>query len=148
MDFESAKLAISVVAVLVSLTALAISFFASRRTAIAGSRPVLVFEYDASSGWHVRNIGNGAALDVVVAQKIIEGDWIAPVRIPPLRKYGEFILSWCLHVNDKGLGARYLDVEQRQYWSHCADDLTRTGRGNIFPRWPRETIKRHWNVRS
>src|SRR5688500_15333335 len=102
---ENIKALVAVLAVFVSITSLVISIYVSRRSTVVGRRPVLVFDYDGVIGWRVRNIGVGPALNVIIAQKEVGGGWFNPVRIPPLAKDGDFVLSWCLHVNDTGLGA-------------------------------------------
>lgn len=145
MTPDDIKTLISSVAVLVSVTALVISLFTTRRAAIAGRRPVLVFDYDSDIGWRVRNIGSGPALNVVVAQKQVGGGWFNPVRIPPLATDAEFILRWCLHVNDTGLGAIYSDVGNLPYTSTCGNDLSITRSGHSFPKWSEQEIGRHWN---
>lgn len=136
---------LSGIAIGISATALIISLFTTRRTAIAGRRPVLVFDYDSEIGWRVRNIGSGPALNVVIAQKKDVKGWFNPVRIPPLSKDAEFSLRWCLHVNDTGLGAVYTDICDLSYTSTCGDDLSATRPGCIFPKWKERDIGRHWN---
>lgn len=145
MTPDDIKTLISGVAVLVSITALVISLFTTRRAAIAGRRPVLVFDYDSTIGWRVRNIGSGPALNVIVAQRKVGGEWFNPVRIPPLARDGEFTLRWCLHVNDTGLGAVYSDTGSLPYTSTCGNDLSVTCSGHALPKWAEHEIGRHWN---
>ena len=108
-------------------------------------KPVLVFEYDGDSGWILRNVGAGPALNVVVAQKRVGGEWFNPVRVPPLSKDGKFILQWRNHVDTTGLGAIYTDTEQLAYTSTCGNDLSKTFDGTLFGPWPEPMIGRHWN---
>ena len=74
------------------------------------------------------NIGGGPALNVLVAQKKMGGEWFNPVRVPPCQEDGEFILRWLDHVNTTGLGATYTDFEDRPYTSTCGDDLSQSFR--------------------
>jgi hypothetical protein len=136
---------LSLVAVTVSLFTFAMNYAYTRRNAILGRRPVLVFEYDGRRGWILRNVGAGPALNVIVAQKRVGGEWFNPVRIPPLAKDGEFVPAWLVHVNDTGLGATYSDVESLRYTSICGDDLTHIHKGKRFGGWTEAQVGRHWN---
>jgi hypothetical protein len=121
----------------VSTLALSVSAVALLRNAVNWARPVLVFVYDGTRGWVLSNIGNGPALNLVVAQKRpgISGrdGWFRPVRVPPLAASHEAVLDWLQHTNDTGLGVEYEDVEGRKYCAHCGADLTRIRRGPLFP---------------
>jgi hypothetical protein len=145
MDPEDIKTVVSVVALVVSVMALVISMIATGRTAVAGRRPVLIFDYDSERGWRIRNVGNGPALNVIVAQKK-DGEWFDPTRIPPLAKDAEYVLRWCLHVNDTGLGSTYTDVADMAYTSSCGNDLSTTRLGHHLPRWSEPEIRRDWKL--
>jgi hypothetical protein len=69
--------------------------------------------YEGKTGWIIRNIGGGPAMNVIVAQKKPRGEWFNPVRQPPLAKDSEFLPVWLGHVNTTGLGATYSDYEDR-----------------------------------
>jgi hypothetical protein len=129
----------------VSVMSLTISYLSSRKTSITGIKPVLVFVYDEEKGWILQNIGNGPAMNIIVAQKRVGGEWFNPVRIPPVSKGTEFILTWLGHVNDTGLGATYTDFQDRTYSSTCGNDLSRTFEGNKLRVWKEQEIGRHWN---
>jgi hypothetical protein len=130
-----------------SLATAALSFVLTywnySRTALRSMRPVLVIVYE-NDAWHIQNVGNGPALDVLVAQKIPNGPWIRPVRIPPQSKDGGMHLHWLNSMNDKGIGARYRDVEGRWYTSTCANDLTALAQGDKLQEWTEAEIGRHW----
>jgi hypothetical protein len=136
---------ISVVALLISGLSLAISFWNNRRSAITGRKPVLAFVYDHESGWLLQNIGNGPALNVIVAQKEVGGQWFNPVRVPPVSKDGTFVCRWLGHVNTTGLGATYTDFEGRPYSSVSGNDLSRTFEGHKLPVWEESEVGRHWD---
>ena len=72
---------LAIAALVVSLLSIAISAFASRRTDLRARMPVPVFVYHTQTGWILRNVGNGPALYVIVAQKA-GGDWLGPKRVP------------------------------------------------------------------
>jgi hypothetical protein len=133
------------IAIIVSCLTFGLSFWFTWRSGVSAKRPVLVFVYDASTGWILRNIGLGPALNVTIAQKRVQGEGFNPVRVPPLAKDKECILRWLGHVNTTGLGATYTDYENRAYTSTCGDDLSRTFRGVQFGPWPEQGIGKHWN---
>jgi hypothetical protein len=93
----------------------------------------------------LRNVGNGPALNVLVAQKRIGGDWFNPVRVPPLAADGSFVPTWIRHVNTTGLGATYIDVDGRKYSSVTGNDLTEMHSREIFGPWKEADIGKHWN---
>lgn len=129
----------------------AVSFIAGHRlaarSAVVAVRPVLVFEYSESEGWSLRNVGNGPALDVVVQHRWETGGWTGPVRVPPLAPDGTFIAAWIGHANVRGLGSSYSDIEARPYSSTTINDLTSTHEGNTLPKWPEQSIGKHWNAK-
>lgn len=136
----------------VSLVALAfsiVSFFLSYRLSVEASvtsvKPVLVFEYDGGKGWILSNIGNGPALNVLVAQKRVGGEWFNPVRVPPLAAASSLVPSWLGHVNTTGLGATYTDIDGRGYSSVTGNDLTQIHDGRTFGPWSEDQIGRHWD---
>ena len=104
-------LIVSGLAVAISALSLWIGSRHQRSSDQSGRMPVLVFQYDGRSGWLLRNVGNGPALNVVVACKHVEGPekgrWFRPVRLPPLSRDGELLLTWLGHGGDFGLGATY-----------------------------------------
>jgi hypothetical protein len=136
---------LSSTALLVSIVTFTLNYRHTRRSAVLARKPVLVFEYDAHRGWLLRNVGAGPALNVIVAQKPVGGDWLNPVRVPPLSRDGSFALEWLNHANTTGLGASYTDTEQMPYTSTCGDDLSEVISGTIFGPWPEAEIGRHWN---
>ena len=135
---------LSIGAFIVSVISLTISILNNRRSAITGIKPVLAFVYDKDKGWIIQNIGNGPAMNIIVAQKQVNGAWFNPVRIPPISKGAEFIPVWLKHVNDTGLGALYTDFQDRVYSSTCGNDLSRIFDGNRIQRWQEEEIGQHW----
>jgi hypothetical protein len=142
------KTILSGIAVIVSVFTFGLSFWFTWRSAVAAKRPVLVFVYEPSTGWVIRNIGGGPALNIVVAQKRIGGKWFNPVRIPPLAKDKDFVPLWLHHVNTTGIGATYSDFEDRPYTSTCGNDLSVTTSGTKFGPWSETDIGRHWNQKK
>jgi hypothetical protein len=139
------SISLSATALVVALTTFALNYRHARRATVLGRKPVLVFLYDNDRGWILRNIGSGPALNIVVAQKRVGGEWFNPVRVPPLPKDGEFIPVWLHHVNTTGLGATYTDFENTPYTSTCGNDLSQVFDGIKFGPWRDTEIGRHWN---
>lgn len=138
---------ISALALVVSVGSFALSYNLSRESAITSVRPVLVFQFDENEGWSVRNVGNGPALDVIVAMKKDDkADWTQPMRIPPLAKDGEFSLKkWDIYTPARTLGATYRNIQEKVYSTTCTSDLSKTHEGNVLRTWPDTEIVRHWN---
>ena len=136
-----------IAAVVISVISFLLSFRLNMRSARSDIRLVLAFVYNGESGWHLRNIGSGPALNVTVAQKNVENkEWFNPVRVPPLEEESRFLLKWLGHVNNTGLGVVYEDFQGRTYSSTCGDDLSRIfrGRGEI-PKWEEHKIGKYWS---
>jgi hypothetical protein len=95
---------------------------------------VLVFVDDREElCWVLRNVGNGPALNVVVAQREQEYGWFNPVRVPPLAKDGSFPIRWLGRWNDGGLGATYADFEDRRYTSTLGGEISYIYEGDLLP---------------
>jgi hypothetical protein len=137
---------ISIVALVVAILSFALPFWHSWRSHKAEIRPILVFLYDTDKGWHIRNVGDGPALNVLVVRKQPQGQWREPVRVPPVSSGDSFQLRWMKHTNTDQLGASYEDFEKRPYSSVCRKDLTDIDDGNILPRFEPETITAHWQM--
>jgi hypothetical protein len=135
------KTVFAAVAIAVSLGSVAVTIFIYQRTAMAARKPVLIFEY-SKDGWLLRNVGNGPALNVVVARKNPGADWFDPVRVPGFATDGLMRLHWCAHDNEHGLGASYEDSASKPYTATCGDDLSRVFDGNRLPAWAR--VDQHW----
>jgi hypothetical protein len=130
---------IALLAFIFSLLTFWLTYNHGLRATILSYRPVLVFEYDDKDGWILRNIGNGPAMNVIVAQGLRESEeirqlraprtqseyekWFNPIRIPPLAKDGHFKLSYLNKVNTTALGASYEDTDRKKYVSKCSNDL-------------------------
>ena len=145
MDKNNLSVVFSITGLLVSLVTFYLNYSATEKNTTVTRKPVLVFEYQDNIGWTLRNVGAGPALNVIVAQSLSNGTWINPVRIPPLSKDGNFVLTWLGHVNSTGLGATYYDIEQLPYSSTCNNDLSKVIIGHSFGPWKEADIGKHWN---
>jgi len=137
---------VSAAALVVSIGSCTLSYNLSRQSAVTSVLPVLVFQYDRNSGWSLRNVGSGPALNVLVAMKKDDrADWTQPMRIPPLSKDGQFSLQkWPFYGSARMLGATYFDVQQRRYSTTCVNDVSSINEGNVLKVWPDAEIRRHW----
>ena len=129
---------------ILSSLALLVSFFSYQLAAVRGVKPVIVVSYSSESGWYLKNIGSGPALNVLVAQRHESAGWFCPVRVPPLGQGDELHLSWIRYTNVRWIGATYTDIDGRKYSSKCADDLTKITAGSMFPHWSEKQLGRAW----
>lgn len=134
----------------ISATAASLAFVAAvyfnRRSDLRVVRPVVVFVYRDDGFWYAVNVGNGPALDIVVAQHLPNKPWEKPVRIPPLGKDREFRLHWLDDDNIHALGTTYSSFDNLRYTSECKNDLTTVRRGDRFPRFGE--IIQEWRLRK
>jgi hypothetical protein len=139
-----------------------VSFLVSLHTAsVAGRRarmPALVFVYDTDyKQWVLRNVGNGPALDVTIAQRNPDTkQWYNPVRIPPLSRDDQFLVWWLNPTRDFGLGARYHDMIvgdsralRHVYVTRTGNDVSKIYQGRHskridMPTWDDAEVTRHW----
>ncbi|TLP52405.1 hypothetical protein [Microbispora triticiradicis] len=149
--------ALSIAALILSAVTFMLGYRASRATERRSRMPVLVFVYDNEDGWTLRNVGNGPALNIEVAQKVVTGErpgyWAHPVRIPPLGRDGKIALSWLAHDNLHGLGAVYEDflgadegTSGRVYTVTCGNDRNVVRPGRHLPRWAEKEITAKWRT--
>ena len=137
-------LVVSMLALLFSIISFGLSYRLNANSAVNGEKPVLVFEYDAVSGWIIRNVGKGPAMNVLVAKKEPNADWFDPVRVPAIAVGSTFAPKWLGHLNTKGLGILYEDTTGRPYTSVTGNDLTKIETGHRFGPWTEAEIDRHW----
>lgn len=138
-----------------------LTFGLAQRTARAADRrsriPVLVFVYDPSGRWLLRNVGNGPALNITVAMKVNheDHDWKNPTRIPPISRDREFQLTWLHDYDVAVLAASYDDFlsadnsgKSREYTVQMAYDLNRVVPRRELPRWELTDTLAHWQRES
>ncbi|MFD9030833.1 hypothetical protein ACFVZW_06710 [Streptomyces sp. NPDC059567] len=157
-------LIVSILAVLVSLGSLAVSYASSRRSHM----PVLQFMWESGQGgigepkWWLVNVGTGPATNIVVAQaertsltRGLNGEqWFNPVLIPSIPVGGKLALTWLGGTMglECGLGASYTDAEKYFYTTKCGDDVSMFFVGLHLPRWPllklngSKAVKTWWGV--
>lgn len=138
----STELGIAIAALLFSLISFVLSFWQSVETFRAQIRPVVVIEYDTRKGWVLRNIGNGPALNILVAHRK-QGGWRNPVRAPALPVLKQFRLFW-LEAPD-AIGVAYEDFRGRRYGTSVTGPVSRLPNRQLLPSWPDAEISPHWD---
>jgi hypothetical protein len=142
----SSALFISVVSVGIAFASLVLNVVLSQRASVRARKPVLVFVDDPEQGcWVLRNVGNGPALNVLVAERQ-RGHWFNPVRVTPLGKDSSFPLTWLGRVNTSGLGASYSDFEGGRYTSTLGAEIAKAYESDRLPQWEEKEIKRYWEL--
>jgi hypothetical protein len=129
-----------------SASALLLSLLSFRLTDVRNVKPVLTLTYENDSGWTLNNIGNGPALNVIVAERPGGGSWQQPVRVAPMAAGGRIPLRWLKQTNVKSLGASYTDIDGRRYSSLTSEDLTDINSENIFPKWNPADVRKQWEM--
>jgi len=141
------KFWLPVAAIVFSVVSFSLSFWQTLQGAQSSIRPVLVFVWE-DTGWHISNVGSGAALDVVVAQSDNTTDWTKPVRLPPLGVGRAVPLRWLGKCNVRALGVTYRDFEGRKYTTKTWDDKERLSLDHALRQWDPKTIKLWWELAS
>jgi hypothetical protein len=130
-------------ALLISVATLGVTYrswqLADRRSRL----PVLVFLDSPGPRWRLKNVGNGPALNVVVAQKLRHDDtgWVEPTRVPALGRDEELPLTWLAGGgNVDVLAATYADLvgadgrgRGRTFTTLCAHNVNIVKPGTGIP---------------
>jgi hypothetical protein len=136
---------IAIVSLLFAAVSFVVNFSIAHRAAVRARKPVLVFVDDREHQcWVLQNVGNGPALNIVVAMREFN-TWFNPVLAPPLAKDGAIPLTWLGRANT-GLGATYSDFEDRRYTATSGGEYSRTYEGDRLPKWDDEEVRAHWTL--
>ena len=111
--FESVKVAISLLAFVVSI----IAWHTAQASLERQRRPILVFDHSQARGWSVRNVGAGPALNVVIARKSAQGEWDCAVVVPPIASGQDHTLHWLSAEFNDTLACDYADYRGVLYGS-------------------------------
>jgi hypothetical protein len=142
----TAATVISLISLAIAGTSFVVNYVITQRATVRARKPVLLFVDDPDRQcWVLENVGNGPALNVLVAQRQ-GGRWFNPVFAPPLGKDSAFPLTWLGRVNVTGLGAAYTDFEDRSYTSTLGGERSRTYEGSLLPDWSDHEIRRYWQA--
>ena len=139
------------IALVVSLVVFVDNRVRELRAARLARQPALVFVWDhPTSTWLLRNIGNGPALDVVIAQRI-EAIWGHPLRMPEMPVEGtetvprRWMEKWSAN---PGLGVRYRSITGEAYSTRTGDDVSEITTGRDILTFGDAEIEPHWLYRS
>jgi len=148
------ELVLSVAALLISTGTLGLTYRAWQLTDRRARIPVLVFVLVREQGWVLRNVGNGPALNIIVARQAQHGDteWLEPTLVQPLAKDAEAPLRWLVEDMDVAvLGATYQDFAGadrsgagRTFTAICANSLSSVAPGRHLPDWPAAAVEPGW----
>lgn len=106
--------------------------------------PQLVFIWSESTGWVIRNDGNGPASNVVVAHRLhSENEWSEPTSLYDIPKGEKVWICWVGHNPDK-LIAVYSDMNHRSYTSFTDEDRTTISDGDSVRTWKGSEVRRVW----
>ena len=121
---------ISSLSLLLSLCALVVSVVLFRKTRQGTVQPMLVFaRRDDDKLWHLQNVGNGPALNLVVVEGHRAEGWATTTNCDAPAAGGSIALSW-LKIASK-LGAAYTDVYGRPYHTICEQYRNRITPGKL-----------------
>jgi hypothetical protein len=140
-----ASFVVAILALMLSVINFVVTLLLTIRRDVASIRPMLVFTYRAE-GWHIENLGNGAALDLMFHRLLAESV-TQNVRLPTLGKGATFCLHFARHDNKQAFVATYRDADGRPYSSCSRRDLSTTRKGfeverSVDP----ATVKRWWEL--
>jgi hypothetical protein len=107
--------------------------------------------------WKIRNVGNGPALNITVAQRATRGDgaWYNPVTVPSIESGGSFIIEWLGSNGEFALGARYCDfldyAQESKFFAYTSSDRSEVYLPGDLPPWAMpistpEESKRFWEA--
>jgi len=135
---------VAVSALVLSVVATVTSIYFARINTQTEVLPTLVFVYDVQSGWSVKNVGRGPALDPEVAYREHGSDrWVKPTRLYPLGSGDRAPLSW-VGANPDTIVIYYRDVHGSIYRSLVDDDRTTISESPQPKPWTRSDVLRQW----
>lgn len=136
---------IASMALFVSISTFGLGYFFNWKAERTKRKPILAFEYRPDMGWFINNVGNGPALNIVIAFKGQFVDWKYFVRIPALAEDSTFHISWIGHLSVWSLGAVYTDFQRIQYTSKSMHDENFIEDGNTILVPQGYEVPRHWH---
>ena len=123
----------SLLSLLVSVFAMALSFYAFRTNHRTGIQPMLVFySKGKNTKWHIKNVGNGPAINVLITGGDVHLRWQKEenVMLSAIPIGDERRLAW---INSLGsLLAVYSDVYGNEYTSVCVHNRNKITGKNLF----------------
>jgi len=140
-----ASLVVATLALVLSVINFVVTLLLTVRRDVSAIRPMLVFTYRAE-GWHIENLGNGPALDLMF-HRLLGESVTQNVRLPALGKGATFCLHFARHDSRQIFIATYRDADGRPYSSRSRRDLSTTQKGFEVPRLvDPESVQRWWEL--
>ena len=134
----------SVVSIAVAIVASVSSIYFADLGSKTSVLPQLVFVWNETTGWFLRNDGNGTAFNVIVAhQPHSISKWKEPTILYPIPKGEKVLICWAGQNPDK-LIAIYSDAHKRKYTSFTDDDVTKINSGDGMRNWSESDVRRVW----
>jgi hypothetical protein len=134
----SPQLLISGLSLILSLVAIGVTYYSFRATHRTSVQPMLVFSNTGKDDrgtdvWFVENVGNGAAVNVVLTGGDTKLNWNKNevALIPALARGNRMRLGWITSLG--ALLASYSDVFGRHYTSVCVGNRNTISKGNRYP---------------
>jgi hypothetical protein len=117
------KDSLGVAGFVISLINFAVTMRLTRSRDTLAVKPMLVFTY-TNDGWHIENLGNGPALDVIFTRFAEETSAGRHVRLPTLAKGARLLLHFARDDNSLTFVATYVDITNRKYTSRSRHDVS------------------------
>ena len=122
---------ISIISLIISLIAIALSYYLFRKTRRANIMPVLVFSRISEKSWQLKNVGRGPALSIVVGERKKNDKWIPRVSFYPIAAGAAIEIPWFCQGDE--FAATYADIEGKAYSTFCSMSDNRFFGKNRFP---------------
>lgn len=159
---DAAATVIAGIAIVVSLSTFALTYRASRQAERRGRMPILVVLPEVNGlGWRLENIGQGAALNIVIAQGsgsqangglielpgekarrhngVAPGEtWCNPIHLRPMSSGGCQTIRWPFRTT--GVGITYTDALSYPYTVRMSRRGSRLTERRCIPEWPHEEV--------
>lgn len=129
----SAEIIILILSTVISLIAVALSYYTFQRTLRASARPVLIFSLRSETLWQLQNVGNGPAINILVGEMNNKREWVNITNCYPLAAGATVPLLWLKH--GVQLATVYTDIYGESLTTHCASNWNKVTNENEFPHW-------------
>ncbi len=129
----NAEIIILILSTVISLIAVALSYYTFQRTLRSSSRPILIFSLRSETLWQLQNVGNGPAINILVGEMNNERQWVNVTNCYPLATGASVPLLWLRH--GVQLATVYTDIYGRSLTTHCASNWNKVTNKNEFPHW-------------
>jgi hypothetical protein len=144
-----AAILISAIAILVSVVSFLLSYQASQRAERRARMPVLCL-FPGDVGWQIRNVGNGPAINIIIAQgrgskqgnRLINlgkgvassETWLNPIHLRPMSAGDIQSVPWKYQTS--GIGISYTDSLSFAYTMKMSEVGSRVMEHVQIPEWP------------